>query len=257
LYTRIMEILRFGNLASQKSLVHGISTTDFGNMSFKWGEYEQVRKNRQTFFHELDISEEKVVAASLLHGNRIVEVTESNGGNGIFVPEESISGDILVTNKPDTFLFMVVADCLALFYYEPVKRVVALAHAGWRGVDKEVPEKVVNHMVKEYDCDPKNILVGFSPAIQKKSYTDKVEVVTQAHTEDERWLPYLHETNGLYEIDFVGFAYDQLLKAGIPAKNIENTGIDTWNDPQFFSHRRSLREKVPNGRFGCVIGIKK
>lgn len=257
-YSSGMEhILQFNNLSAFPKLVHGVSTAQLGNMSFNWGEPHEVVQNRQNFFAKLGVPGDQVVVASLLHGHTIAEITASDRGKGVKSGESTVEADILVTNQPDTYLFLLVADCLALLFFEPVTGVCALAHAGWRGVDQEVPKRTVEYMVKHYQCDPSNILVGFSPAIQPASFTDPVAVVTQAHDERlARWRPYLQEVNGNYQIDFVGFAYDQLLHSGVPAKNIINDRVNTRTNPDYFSFRRSNQDGDAQGRFGALIGLR-
>lgn len=249
-----MEVVRFANLAGFPNLVHGIATAGYGNMSFNWGPYQEVRTNRHRFFEALGVPDEQVVVASLVHGTTVHQVTQADQGNGVVKPEESVEADILITNQPETFLFMVVADCLALFLFEPEKRVCALAHAGWKGVDGQVPRVVVNHMVKHYGCDRGKILVALSPARQAVSSRFPTKDVTQHQLPG--WEPYLKEVGDQTEVDFVTYAYDQFLTAGVPAENIERSSVDTRTDPDFFSHRRSVEDHEPEARFGCLIGLK-
>lgn len=243
-------------LNNYPELVHGVSTAEFGNMSYLWGEAAIVRQNRQKFFAALNVHEKNAVVASIVHGHAITDVTEIDRGKGILDPEESIESDILVTDKPDTFLFVIVADCLALLFYEPVKQVCALAHAGWKGVDQEVPRLTVEHMVKKYGCDPKEIRVGFPPALQASSslftHPENIKVL-----DETKWQPYIvKRPEGTYQADWVGFAVNQLFEAGITKEHIENPGIDTRTSPDYFSHRRSVEDEEPEARFGCLIGFR-
>jgi YfiH family protein len=249
-----MRVVRFENLSQYPALVHGIATSSFGNMSFNWGEYEEVRANRQRFFDALSVPANQVVVASLVHGTTVRDVSEADRGSGIAKPEESLEADILVTNKPDTFLFMVVADCLALFLFEPDKQVCALAHAGWRGVDQQVPKITINHMVKQCGCDPAKIRVAFSPARQAVSSRFPTKDVTQRQLPG--WEPYLKEVGDQTEVDFIGYAYDQFLASGVSPDHIERSPIDTRTSSDFFSHRRSVEDHEPEARFGCLIGFR-
>lgn len=249
-----MGVVRFANLSQFPNLVHGVATADFGNMSFNWGDYSAVRHNRKRFFDSLDVPEENVAVASLVHGQTVIDVTEALHGRGVAKPEESLKADILITNEPDTFLFMVVADCLALFLFEPEKRVCALAHAGWKGVEARVPEVVVHTLVDRYQCDTKKILVGMSPARQAVSSRFPTQDVIQKQLPG--WEPYLKEIGGETEADFVAYAYDQLITTGIEPSNIERSPVDTKTDRRFFSHRRSVETNEPEARFGCLIGFR-
>ena len=247
-----MKILKFPNLSSQNESVHGVATTDFGNMSFRYGEYDEVRANRKRFFDDLGILERDVVVAQLEHGKFIVDVTEADRGMGIAVPEDSLLCDVLVTAKPDTFLFIVVADCMALLFFDPVRQVCALAHAGWRGVEAKVPQVTVAHLQEKYGCDPRHIFVGISPSL--KADSAKFKEMEQAKLPG--WEPYVYKEGEFYHADISRYAYDQLVSAGIPKGNIEQLDIDTRVDKRFFSHRRSDEEGLPEGRFGVLVGIK-
>jgi len=249
----MMAVYQFENL-KLPGLTHGLSTKDFGNLSFIWGEELEVKANRQRFFEALGVDQNQVVVASLEHKANILDVQPRDRGKGVTNREESVLFDILVTDKPDTYLFMVVADCLALFLFEPDKEVCALAHAGWRGVDQEVPRLTVEHMVKQYGCNPAKILVGMSPAIQAHSY-QLAEAAQADEQKYQKWQPYLSKDSGFYHIDSVGFAYQQFLLAGITKENIENSQIDTYTDKRFFSSRRQRHDQEREGRFGALIGF--
>ncbi len=248
------DLFHFNKLDQQPNLVHGVATAEFGNMSFNWGDYQTVRDNRKRFFDALQVDEPRVTVASLVHGATVSEVTAAEWGWGIVNPEESLEADILVTAQPDTFLFMVVADCLALFLFEPDKQVCALVHAGWRGVEARAPEVAIRYLIEKHGCRPERILAGMSPAIQAKSFSFPTENVEQNNLPN--WAPYLKVVGNETQIDFTGYAYQQLLDSGLNSENIERSTVDTKTDPRFFSHRRSVEQQLPEARFGCLIGFK-
>lgn len=263
-----MEAYRFQNLSKFPELVHGVATAAFGNMSFLYGRDDEVIANRYKFFTSLDVNPEKVAVAQLFHEADVLEVTEKDRGKGVEETRSLLSADILVTNKPDVFLFFVVADCLALFFYDPVTGCVALAHAGWKGVHREVPRVAIQALQERYGAKPENILVGMSPSIKKESA--KFKEINQ--TKFPQWQPYIYRCNKCtfsdknivrnnevehYHVDVSRFAYDQLLSAGIYEEHIEESPIDTRTSSDFFSHRRSDEENIPEARFGCLIGIEK
>jgi len=232
-------------------IVHGVAGSKFGNMSFRYGIPEEVRTNRQKLFNTLNIPAEKVVVAQLEHGTTILDVTEVERGKGIINPEESLVCDALVTEKTDVFLFFVIADCLALLIFDPVKQVCALVHAGWKGVDQELPRLVIEHLTAHYGTNPADLRIGFSPSIKVNSAC--FPEVEQA--KDPRWRPYIKPHKDLWCVDTTAFALDQLLQAGVSRENIEIDPTDTRSSPDFFSHRRSVEENLPEARFGVLIGL--
>lgn len=256
-----MGLLRFKQFSKLPNIVHGISTTDYGNLSYKWAENNQqtakdVRDKRRLFFKDLGINEHDVVATQVVGGKKFYDLDATDRGRGIDSPSEGIAGDGFFTTSPGTYLFVIVGDCLALFLFEPEKRVCGLVHCGWRGVDKEVPQLAVEYMVKKFNCDASKIIVGLSPALQKESslFKDFHEISPERL---KAWKPYIKKVGNQFQADWIKFALDQLAEAGIDPKNIENSGIDTRKNKKFYSHRRSEQDKTPEGRFGCLIGILK
>jgi YfiH family protein len=248
-----MEVYRFRIFSKFPKLVHGVATAAFGNMSFLYSQANEVIANRHRFFASLKVDPKKVAVAQLFHEADVLEVTEKDWGRGVEETKSVLSADILITNKPDVFLFFVVADCLALFLYDPVTGCVALAHAGWKGVHREVPKIAVSALQERYGAKPEDILVGMSPSLKKESA--KYKEINQ--TNYPQWRPYIYKEGEYYHVDTPKFAYDQLISAGINHQHIEASPIDTRVSPDFFSHRRSAEEGISEARFGCLIGIRK
>jgi len=74
-------------------------------------------------------------------------------------------GDGIVTNNPELTLRIKVADCLAIYIYDPVNKVICLVHAGWRGTEKRILEKGIICLKKTYGSLPSEICILFSPSI--------------------------------------------------------------------------------------------
>lgn len=255
-----MGVFQFSTFSALPELVHGISTSNWGNLSNRWAAANkqtnpEVRAARQRFFKALGAQDNQVVSASLVHGSDIYIVKPGDQARGADDPSRSIVADILVTDTPDTFLFFVIADCMGLFFYDPKQQVCALAHAGWRGVEQRVPEKTVRYLVQTCRCRVDDLVVGISPAIRASSLRFPTAETIQHQLPG--WEPYLRQVGDLTEINSVGYARDQLLSTGIKPGQIEDCGIDTRTNPEFFSHRRSQEESLPEARFGCLIGIRK
>lgn len=249
-----MSVLNFDVFKQFPNLVAAVAKADYGNMSARYGLWHKVRQNRRRFFSDIGVPEEKVVVSSLVHGHKIIEVTDADRGKGIGEPETTLEGDILITDEPDTYLFFVVADCLALFYFEPFKQICALAHAGWRGVDQKVPELTVEYMVRRWGCDRSKIFVAMSPALQCES--SRNEDIEQK--DKPGWQAYIKTDTKLgrkvYCVDWTRFAYDQIINSGVKPDNIERSMIDTKTSSDYFSHSRAVESGEPEGRFGCLIG---
>lgn len=253
-------ILRFKSFQEFPGLVHGVSTSDFGNLSYKWAEangqtISQIRRARQQFFGFLSVREENVVATQVEGGVTMHSITAADRGKGVSDPDTGLIGDGFFTQEPGVSLFMITGDCLALFFYEPVKGVCGLVHAGWRGVDQELPRLAVQYMVKTYGCDPNNIRIGVSPGLQRQSAIfENFDNFDQSRL--PVWQPYIEKTTNGYLVDWIKSAKDQLVAAGVIPPHLEDCGFDTRTNPEYYSHRRAVEEKVPEARFGCLIGMR-
>ncbi|MEX2143095.1 MAG: peptidoglycan editing factor PgeF [Anaerolineales bacterium] len=162
-------------------------------------------------------------------------------------------GDIILTNKPNVTLFMRYADCVPLLYVDPVKRALALAHAGWRGTLLKVAAKAVDEMRAHYGSRPQDLLVGIGPAISVQQYEVGPEVVAQVQTVfGQQAAELLPQFNGSTHLDLVAANLRVLEAAGV--RNIEQAGLCTFDNQQdWFSHRGAGGK---TGRFGVLLALK-
>ena len=112
---------------------------------------EDVLENRKRYFHALGMDENRLINCSQVHGTHIERVSEKDCGRGAFSLDTAIPDtDGLVTEDPQVPLTMNYADCTPLFFYDPLKKVAALSHGGWRGTAGNIVGKTVDLMVREY-----------------------------------------------------------------------------------------------------------
>lgn len=234
---------------SYNNLVADYSSKLDGNMDVRFSPCEEVRLNRSKFLEKIAVKEDWIVQAKLVHGEKIIEVTEEHLKNN----EREFECDALVTKFKDIYLSFRTADCLPIYYFDPIKNVVALAHCGWQSTDKHLAEKVVKKIVDDFGCEVKNILVAMGPAIHKKSYKFEGPITKDYPS----WSDYLEDLpSGETMIDNVQYNIDQLVQAGIKHENIESSKIDTGESLEYFSHYRSKRSGETDGRFINIIGLK-
>ena len=227
-------------------------------MSFKWGKNKkEVIEHRKRFLSQLDIPLSSCVTMDLNHGLKIALVGKADRGKGIG-GENYVEADALATNEPNVFLFLLTADCLPLILYDPVKKVVALAHVSYINTSDRFGAKTVEYLVAGCGSEPNRIIAGIGPAIHKESYVFPSETIRQKEKEMRvpEWGKYLTDfPDGKTSVDLIGFNFEQLLEAGVLEGNIEVSEIDTASDSGFFSHYRSKRiTGEPEGRFATVIG---
>ena len=99
--------------------------------------------------------------------------------------------DGLVTDKKNLILSTTNADCILLLFFDPVNKVIANVHSGWKGTLKRISEEAVNTMKQEYNCNPKDIICCIAPSIRKCHFEVDKDVKDM----------FLNEFNDLNEID--------------------------------------------------------
>lgn len=235
-----------------ESLIHGISTRNEGNMSFRWGSESQVLENRKAFLNRLGIAMEDTAAMFNQHTNNFQVITEEDKSKGMFNVKEAIKVDGLVTTQSGLYLFLLVADCQPIIVVEPDKMIVGLFHAGWRNIVAGFAKATVNLMCDNFDINEANLHVIIGPSIHQKSYRFS-EV--QQHGDSE-WAPFIKKYGkNNFGLDLVGYNKQQFLKAGISENRLFISDIDTADDKRFFSHfYDSKNQPEKEGRFAVVVG---
>ncbi len=222
------------------------------NLSFNRGDSPQnVYKNYEIICSAIGVNPNNLVFGQLTHGNNIRKVTLEDRGKGIIHQPDYSDIDALITNEIDVPLAMTFADCVPIFFLDPINKVVAIAHSGWRGTVKKIGEKVINLMLKDYKCNLKNILIGIGPSIGVCCFEVDEEVYKQflllEFLDDNNWF---EKKDNKYYINLWKVIETMFLKMGIPKENITVTDLCTkCNSGIFFSHRAT------NGKRGSMAGI--
>lgn len=196
------------------------SKTSDGNMDFRFGKHKEVLENRQKFFKKMRINSKTVAEVEQVHDNKVLVV------DNILDPNTGADG--LITNKAGLRLMLKLADCMAIGFYDPKHRAIGLVHAGRGGLEKGVIKNAINNLKQKFNTNPKDLKVSINPSIGP------------CH----------------YRMDIWKEAENQLRKVGILPKNINNPKICTYENKDYFSHKRSENRNQPEGRFVTILGLK-
>lgn len=231
----------------------GVSTVGHGNMSYAVESREQVQPRREAFLRELGLTVPAqppyVVAPVMEHGDVMVAV-----------PEQGLNGiprcDVLLT-RGRSVLLQHLADCLGLVFVHPQKKIVALAHAGYKGVGLEVPRKTVEYFCLLYGVQPHELLVGMGPAAQGVDGQGSFMPFLGESLQSPDWKPWIDPEGEGYRVRWADRAEYQLVAAGILPEQIERSSVDTYSDRNFFSHSRWAGEgkNGPDGRHAIAVGM--
>ncbi len=226
-------------------LVAVMSEKEDGSMKlFKKGFIEkQNQKNRKKFFEKIGIREESVVMADLVHGNS-VEIVKNSEIRAI------AETDGLITKEKDLFLAVTVADCVPIFFYEKERGIVALVHAGWRGILENIINKIAIE-ISQYGGKIENLQVALGPGINECHYEIKNDVVDNFG----KYSEFVFKKNEKIFVDLKQIIKKQLLEIGVKKGNIENNSSCTHCSKKLFSFRRDKPEITE--AMIALIGFKK
>lgn len=239
----------------------GVSQGHFAELNLKFptqdldetGGEERVLINRQRLSALLGLSLEQWVACQQVHGKYVHHVTAQDAGRGAFAQSEGIPNcDALVTATPGICLMAMVADCYPLILADPIHKVVATVHSGWRGTQQGIVEQVIQLMQTEHGSQSQQIIAAIGPGIAFESFEVGAEVVQafagQIDLQDTHLVKAVGEK---YRLNLVGILKGQLVAAGIPERQIDILPQDTFTDVDFFSYRR---EQGRTGRQAALAG---
>ncbi len=251
----------FPEFENCKEIVHGFSSREGGvssgfyatmNMGVRTEDAkENIIDNYSIFCETLGVDVRNVVIAPLSHEANIRNVTVDDAGSGLFRDYCCENTDGFLTKDAGIVLTATFADCVPVFYYDPVQKVVGIAHSGWRGTVKEIAAAMVERMCSDYGSRPEDILVGIGPSIGMCCFEVEEDVFYEfaelAYLEDG-W--YFEKENGRYDIDLWRVIWATLTHAGVTAEHISVSGICTCcNSAKLFSHRAT------KGRRGTMAGM--
>lgn len=222
------------------------------NMAFHNGDREAVvLANRQHFFETFGLDYLLLTGARQEHGTEIGFFGPADRGHGALPQTARRSCDALITTQPGLTLAAYAADCLLLFFYSPRRRVVALAHAGWRGTLGGIAGKLVERLRSSCHCEPAELLVALSPAVCQSCYSlddEQANLFTAAGWGEAAGLQTLPGGRRSFDLENVNRL--QLLQAGVQDGNVAGGGWCTsCREDLFYSYRRD------RGRTGRMIGF--
>ena len=181
-----------------------------------------------------------VIALKQVHSDRVIPAGEATA---------ETEGDALITGDAGKFLSIRTADCLPLLFADPKKRVVAAAHAGWRGTVAEIAARTVEAMEKRFGSDPRDIKVALGPCIDECCFEVGPEVATQFR----KFLPERQDLDRVAKISLREVNIRQLLSRGIRAEQIEMSDACTKCRTEVFHSYR--RDGKAAGRMTAMIGL--
>ena len=179
----------FEHLDDTDMVIHGFSTRMGGvstgdlatmNLSFERGDLEEaVRTNYELLGAAIGFSTDSLVFSKQTHTTNVRVVTEEDRGKGFVKERDYTDVDGLVTNVPGITLATFYADCVPLYFVDPVHKAIGLSHSGWKGTVGKIGKVTVEQMTAQYGTDPKDVLAAIGPSICQSCYEVSEDVIEQ------------------------------------------------------------------------------
>lgn len=233
----------------------GISRGIFSsmNLGFCRGDMqENVLENYHRICESIGICEKDLVFTDQVH-DTVVRVTgKQDLGKGLIRERDYAGVDGHITNEPGVPLLVFGADCVPLFFYDPVKKVIGVAHAGWKGTAHKIAAVTVQQMSLVYKSQPEDIHVVIGPSIGPDCYEvgeDVASVFRKAFPKDEVYTSRT-DSEEKYMLDLWKSNRIVLCEAGVKKEHIAVSGLCTMcHQELFFSHRATA------GKRGSMAGF--
>ncbi len=245
---------------------HGFTTREGGvskgcfeslNLSFTRGDdRECVAENYRRVAAAFGCDSADIVTSDQTHTTNVMRVDRSFAGMGVTREKSYKDIDGLITNEPHLLLATFYADCVPLFFVDPVHHAVGLSHSGWRGTADRMGAVTLAAMYLEFGSLPEDVYAAVGPSVCQDCYevsADVAEVFMKEFGGHEKEI-LTGRGNGKYQLDLWKSNEIVLLEAGIQKKHLSVTNICTCCNPGLlFSHRASHGKR---GNLGAFLMLK-
>lgn len=237
----------------------GVSRGIYKSMNFSFtrgDDPEAVLENYRRVAASMGRNLTDFVTSDQTHTTNVRKVGREDAGKGVTGQRDYTDVDGLITNEPGIILSTFYADCVPLYFVDPVHKAIGLSHSGWRGTCGRMGQKTLEAMGEAYGTGPADVYAAIGPSICQDCYEISEEVADYFYTE----FPIhgadilINKGNGKYQLDLWKTNEIILTEAGILPEHLAVTNICTCcNDKLLFSHRASMGKR---GNLGAFLMLK-
>ena len=150
------------------------------NLSFTRGDDENaVMENYRRLAGEIGCDIGDFVCTDQTHTTNVIRVGKYDRGNGVTRPKPYTDVDGLVTNEPGVVLSTFYADCVPLYFVDPVNKAIGLSHSGWRGTVHRMGQATLEKMAAEFGTKPEDVIAAIGPSICQDCYEVSEDVAEE------------------------------------------------------------------------------
>ena len=237
----------------------GVSKAEWSslNLSFTRGdEPKDVQENFRRVAEAFGVMPEQIVCSMQTHTTNVRRVYAKDGGTGVTRPLSWRDVDGLITNERQVLLATFYADCVPLYFVDPVHHAIGLSHSGWRGTVARMGAVTIDAMAEQFGSRPEDLLCAIGPSVCQNCYEVSGDVAKQFREEfpdagEELLVPTDEEH---YQLNLWEANKRVMLEAGVLPEHLQVTDLCTCCNPHnLFSHRFS---KGRRGNLGAFLMLK-
>lgn len=235
---------RLGGVSRGACATMNISTT-------RGDDPEAVEENKNRIAKAIGVKPENMTFTHQTHTTNVTVVRPEDRGKRF--PET----DGMVTDVPGICLVTFYADCVPLYFVDPVKKAIGLSHSGWRGTVNKMGKVTVEKMAEVFGSAPEDIIAAIGPSICRDCYEVSEDVISVFR---EKFAPefwdrlFYRKENGKYQLDLWAANLEVLKEAGVKEEHIAVTNVCTHCNPDLLFSHRAIGEK--RGNLSAFLALK-
>lgn len=212
---------------------------------------EAIAENKRRIAAAIGVRAEDMTFTHQTHTTNVAVVEETDRGRRF------METDGMITNVPGICLVTFYADCVPLFFIDPVKKAIGLSHSGWRGTVGKMGKVTVEKMTEVFGTNPKDVVAAIGPSICQDCYEVSKDVIDEVRGAFDKSLweeLFYQKGNGKYQLNLWKVNEKVFLEAGILKENIAITNVCTHCNPDIlFSHRATGSAR---GNLSAFLALK-
>jgi len=214
----------------------GVSSEAYGSLNCGFGSGDDkynVEKNRDIVTQTLGALDASIITPHQHHSADVIIATET------WEPDTAPKGDAIVTQTNNLIIGVLTADCAPILFIDPKQKIIAAAHAGWRGAFGGILENTIDAM-RSLGAKKRDIIASVGPALGVKKFEVGPEFYQQFIDQDPKFETFFsqNETSKKHHFDMGKFITWKLKKAGIDQAS-SSSHCTYENESLFFSYRRN------------------
>ncbi len=212
---------------------------------------DAIAENKRRIAKAIGVSVDAMTFTHQTHTTNVAVVREEDRG------KRFLETDGMITNVRDICLVTFYADCVPLYFVDPVQKAIGMSHSGWRGTVGKIGKVTVEKMAKEFGTDPKDVIAAIGPSICQDCYEVSEDVIEKFREsfKEELWKDLFYQKqDGKYQLNLWKANESVFLEAGIKKENIAVTNVCTHCNPDIlFSHRTTGGNR---GNLSAFLALK-